>query len=186
MLVSFSDLHFVRCIKPNRAKRAHAFDRSMVETQLRCSGVFEAVRVIGMGFPDRVPHFQVYGQYARLLPEDERPAVDVHGTPEEGEKAAVEQVLARRARSRPSSPDLRRSPLPQVLAWLEVEAELYAVGFTKVFFKAGVLPRLRKLKELHGSVVERAASTRSEDTTLSARLVAPKAQTAPTEPQSAG
>jgi hypothetical protein len=73
-----------------------------------------------------------------------------------------------------------------VLAWLEVEAELYAVGFTKVFFKAGVLPRLRKLKELHGSVVERAASTRSEDTAPSARLVAPKAQTAPTEPQSAG
>ena len=74
MLVSFSDLHFVRCIKPNRAKRAHAFERSMVETQLRCSGVFEAVRVIGMGFPDRLPHFVIIGQYGLLVREPEKEA----------------------------------------------------------------------------------------------------------------
>ena len=92
MLVSFSDLHFVRCIKPNRAKRAHAFERSMVETQLRCSGVFEAVRVIGMGFPDRLPHFQIYGQYAQILAEEERPAIDPFGHPEEGDAAAEAEV----------------------------------------------------------------------------------------------
>ena len=37
-------------------------------TERRFHGVFEAVRVIGMGFPDRLPHFVIIGQYARLLP----------------------------------------------------------------------------------------------------------------------
>ena len=50
-LVGFSDLHFVRCVKPNQKKAPRAFEPDMVETQLRSSGVFEAVRVIGMGFP---------------------------------------------------------------------------------------------------------------------------------------
>ena len=52
--MGFSDPHFVRCVTPNQKKAARLFEPVMVETQLRCSGVFEAVRVIGMGFPDRV------------------------------------------------------------------------------------------------------------------------------------
>ena len=44
MLVGFSDLHFVRCVKPNQKKAPRAFEPEMVEAQLRCSGVFEAVR----------------------------------------------------------------------------------------------------------------------------------------------
>ena len=124
-LVGWSDLHFVRCIKPNPKKVPKEFDPTMVETQLRCSGVFEAVRVIGMGFPDRLPHFQIYGQYAQILPKDERPAMDEWGHPEEGEGAAVKVVMTA----------------------LNVGENEYAVGHSKVFFKAGVLPKLRLAKE---------------------------------------
>ena len=124
-LVGWSDLHFVRCIKPNPKKVPKEFEPTMVETQLRCSGVFEAVRVIGMGFPDRLPHFQIYGQYAQILPKDERPAMDEWGHPEEGEGPAVKVVMAA----------------------LNVSESEYAIGHSKVFFKAGVLPKLRLAKE---------------------------------------
>ena len=77
-----------------------------------------------MGFPDRLPHSHVHGNFALLLAAEERPAIDRHGTPEEGEKAAVKRVLD----------------------CLGVAADQFAVGFTKVFFKAGVLPGLRKRK----------------------------------------
>lgn len=59
-LVGYSHLHFVRCIKPNHAKLKSFWERELVHHQLLCSGIFEAVRVVGMGYPDRLPHFQVY------------------------------------------------------------------------------------------------------------------------------
>ena len=34
-----------------------------------------------MGFPDRVPHFQVHGNFAMLLAEEERTPMDSNPTP---------------------------------------------------------------------------------------------------------
>ena len=58
--------------------------------QLRCSGVFEAVRVIGMGYPDRLPYFTIYGQYAHVVDKEQRPALDDDHNPIDGEVAAAQ------------------------------------------------------------------------------------------------
>ena len=94
-MISYSHMHFVRCIKPNRQKVPHEFVDDLVVGQLRCSGVFEAVRVIGMGFPDRLPHFTIIGQYGQLLPASERPEVDDEGNLQGSEGDAVKDVLTK-------------------------------------------------------------------------------------------
>ena len=80
--------HFVRCIKPNLIKAPGVWEDEIVSKQLRCSGVMEAVRVIAAGYPDRVPHSEILGRFAALIPSEERPSAD-----KEGEKIAASRTL---------------------------------------------------------------------------------------------
>jgi myosin heavy subunit len=43
--------HFVRCIKPNRLKKAGYIDLHYVRPQMRCGGLVEAVRMYDILFP---------------------------------------------------------------------------------------------------------------------------------------
>eukprot|EP00735_Rhodelphis_limneticus_P008926 TRINITY_DN2392_c0_g2::TRINITY_DN2392_c0_g2_i1::g.20869::m.20869 TRINITY_DN2392_c0_g2::TRINITY_DN2392_c0_g2_i1::g.20869 ORF type:complete len:1862 (+),score=613.81,sp/P47808/MYSH_ACACA/32.75/0.0,Myosin_head/PF00063.16/5.8e-227,MyTH4/PF00784.12/1e+04,MyTH4/PF00784.12/7.5e-16,Myosin_N/PF02736.14/1.7e-06,FERM_M/PF00373.13/4.6e+03,FERM_M/PF00373.13/4.5e-06,IQ/PF00612.22/0.16,Imm5/PF14423.1/0.24 TRINITY_DN2392_c0_g2_i1:87-5588(+) len=48
--------HFIRCIKPNPDKVGNKFVGQMVLSQLRCSGMLEAIKVRQSGFPVRFSH----------------------------------------------------------------------------------------------------------------------------------
>ena len=48
--------HYVRCIKPNDDLKPNYFDANVIADQLRCAGVFEAIRVSRVGFPHRYFH----------------------------------------------------------------------------------------------------------------------------------
>ena len=50
-----SQVHFVRCIKPNDALAPGAPDAGLVLDQLRFSGMLEAVSLISSGYPGRIP-----------------------------------------------------------------------------------------------------------------------------------
>ena len=157
--IGASHMHFVRCIKPNRDKVPQAFADDLVVSQMRCSGVFEAVRVIGMGFPDRLPHFMIIGQFARLLPEADRPEIDEDGMlvqqpPPVAAAAAAggegggegggeeeEEAASRRALTEGEA-------VADVLYKLGCAEGEFALGISKVFLKAGVLARLRGLQQL--------------------------------------
>ena len=45
---------FVRCVKPNPQQAAGKFDESLIEDQLRYSGLLETVRIRKLGFPVRM------------------------------------------------------------------------------------------------------------------------------------
>lgn len=113
-----SQLHFVRCIKPNAQARADCFDGALVAHQLRCAGVAEVARVARQGFPTRAPFPEIANRFAALVfpPQDD---VDDH-------RATVSALL--------SSPSLR--------ARLADDDDAYALGRTKVFMRAGVLAAL--------------------------------------------
>lgn len=113
-----SDMHFIRCIKPNMDKAPGAWDADVVQRQLRCSGVLEVVRVFGMGYPDRVPHVEIVSRFACCLPNGRAPD---ENTPE---RAGCEAVL--RALLAPKE---------------------FALGRSKAFLKSGVLAKLRQLRE---------------------------------------
>ncbi|XP_053231876.1 unconventional myosin-XVB-like isoform X1 [Podarcis raffonei] len=100
-----SHIFFVRCIKPNSKKVPNIFDTEYVASQLRHSGILEAICIRKEGYPIRIPfrHFLIrYG------------------------------VLAGRGQNSLQERDGCTAVLSQVVGDL---SELYQIGVTKVFLK---------------------------------------------------
>lgn len=51
--LSVTNVHYIRCIKPNDAKRAWEFQPQQVLGQLRACGVLETIRISCAGYPSR-------------------------------------------------------------------------------------------------------------------------------------
>ncbi len=120
--------HFIRCIKPNRAKVPGQFDRQAVVSQLRCGGVLEAVRVQLSGWPTHMPFSDFYGRY---------------------------RVLANSAAASSAFSGDTKSAVSQLLEGAAVVKKLYQVGTTQVFFRSGSLLLLEteRDKKLSNSVL---------------------------------
>ncbi|XP_059476766.1 myosin heavy chain, non-muscle isoform X1 [Neocloeon triangulifer] len=110
--------NFVRCIIPNHEKRAGKIDAPLVLDQLRCNGVLEGIRICRQGFPNRIP-FQEFRQRYELL----TPNVIPKGFMD-GKKACENMIHA-----------------------LELDPNLYRVGQSKIFFRAGVLAHLEEERD---------------------------------------
>merc|ERR1712228_760684 len=55
--------YFVRCINPNKQKSKEIWTENIVEHQLRCGGLLEALKVLKLGYPTRVPYDLLYSKY---------------------------------------------------------------------------------------------------------------------------
>jgi len=66
--LSEAEPHFIRCIKPNQLKAAGSFQAPMVMDQLKCSGVFEAVRIRQSGFSSRIAFRDFLLRYRIVVP----------------------------------------------------------------------------------------------------------------------
>ena len=62
-----SQPHFIRCIKPNKTKDASLFDSGMINRQLACSGVHQAVLVRKQGYPYRLDFDFFINRYWPLI-----------------------------------------------------------------------------------------------------------------------
>ncbi|KAG9510218.1 Myosin heavy chain, non-muscle, partial [Fragariocoptes setiger] len=111
--------NFVRCIIPNHEKRAGKICAPLVLDQLRCNGVLEGIRICRQGFPNRVP-FQEYRQRYELLTPNAIPKGFMDG------KLACERMVKA----------------------LELEPNLYRIGQSKIFFRAGVLAHLEEERDV--------------------------------------
>lgn len=111
--------NFVRCIIPNHEKRAGKIYAPLVLDQLRCNGVLEGIRICRQGFPNRIP-FQEFRQRYELL----TPNVIPKGFMD-GKKACEKMIVA-----------------------LELEQNLYRIGQSKIFFRAGVLAHLEEERDI--------------------------------------
>lgn len=109
-----TELHFVRCIKPNGQQKAASFDAALALHQLRCCGVLEVARIARAGYPTRYLHAEFAERYKLLLPE---------GPAGQKEESALEICH-------------------RLLEHFGVGSEFHQVGRTKVFFRAGVLGQL--------------------------------------------
>ncbi|XP_049801574.1 myosin heavy chain, non-muscle isoform X1 [Schistocerca nitens] len=110
--------NFVRCIIPNHEKRAGKIDAPLVLDQLRCNGVLEGIRICRQGFPNRIP-FQEFRQRYELL----TPNVIPKGFMD-GKKACEKMIQA-----------------------LELDPNLFRIGQSKIFFRAGVLAHLEEERD---------------------------------------
>ena len=78
-----SQLHFVRCIKPNALQQPSRFDDALVLHQLKCCGILEVARIARAGYPTRYGHKEFAERYKLFLPED-------RGSPLENSVAILE------------------------------------------------------------------------------------------------
>ncbi|KAJ8566142.1 hypothetical protein ON010_g6981 [Phytophthora cinnamomi] len=54
--ISSTEVHYVRCIKPNSEKSPNSYEIDAVVSQLRCAGVVEAIRITRAAFPNKMAH----------------------------------------------------------------------------------------------------------------------------------
>ena len=137
--------HFVRCVKPNAEKVGRVFQGSMVMHQLRCAGLFEAIRIRKAGYAFRLPLARFVRHYSLVAPHAVAPALLVAGS---GVPPPTNEALAEGARG-------LLAALREKLALPETQAELGAavgapaalseqqvvIGKTKVFMRTAASKR---------------------------------------------
>ncbi|XP_058451364.1 myosin heavy chain, muscle isoform X23 [Malaya genurostris] len=109
--------HFVRCIIPNELKQTGLIDAHLVMHQLTCNGVLEGIRICRKGFPNRMMYPDFKLRYKILNPKE----VETKKDP----KACAECILNA----------------------VGLDTEMYRLGNTKVFFRAGVLGQMEEFRD---------------------------------------
>jgi len=118
--INSTDVHYIRCIKPNESKEAWTFEGPMVLSQLRACGVLETVRISCAGYPTRWTYEEFALRYYMLVPSQS-------WTSEIREMA---NAILKKALGAGSIPGLDK----------------YQLGLTKIFFRAGMLAFLENLR----------------------------------------
>jgi len=108
--------HYVRCIKPNDLKAAFAFDPKRAVQQLRACGVLETVRISAAGYPSRWTYYDFFVRYRVLCH-----SKDV----EKGD---------------------HRRTCENIVAKLIQDEDKYQFGKNKLFFRAGQVAYMEKLR----------------------------------------
>jgi myosin-5 len=62
-----TEVHYIRCIKPNQAKAAFQFEPQTVLAQLRACGVLETIRISCAGYPSRWTYNEFAERYYLLV-----------------------------------------------------------------------------------------------------------------------
>uniref|UniRef100_A0A3Q3FNL4 Myosin VC n=1 Tax=Labrus bergylta TaxID=56723 RepID=A0A3Q3FNL4_9LABR len=117
--------HYVRCIKPNDEKLPFEYDSRRVVQQLRACGVLETIRISAQSYPSRWTYNEFYSRYSILMLHQEADLSD--------KKQTCKNVLQR----------------------LIQDPNQYKFGRTKIFFRAGQVAYLEKLRldRLRGACV---------------------------------
>ncbi|EEB10549.1 myosin-5A, putative [Pediculus humanus corporis] len=108
--------HYVRCIKPNDFKKAFDYNPQRAVQQLRACGVLETVRISAAGFPSRWLYNDFFARYRVLCKFKDINRSDM--------KATCSKIL---------------------LNYI-TEPDKYQFGKTKIFFRAGQVAFLEKLR----------------------------------------
>ncbi|KAF2142904.1 uncharacterized protein K452DRAFT_297422 [Aplosporella prunicola CBS 121167] len=127
--INATDVHYIRCLKPNEAKEAWKFEGPMVLSQLRACGVLETVRISCAGYPTRWTYEEFALRYYMLVPSS--------GWTSEIREMA--NAILQKALGTENGGD----------------SDKYQLGLTKIFFRAGMLAFLENLRtrRLNGAAV---------------------------------
>lgn len=132
--IDSTNVHYIRCIKPNEEKKAWEFDSLMVLSQLRACGVLETIRISCAGFPSRWSYVEFADRYHILVSSDQWMAVMSTEPTQESVTELCHQILDTHVK----------------------EKAKYQLGNSKIFFKAGMLAHFENLrtKKLYESAVK--------------------------------
>ncbi|KRF98632.1 uncharacterized protein Dwil_GK18232, isoform E [Drosophila willistoni] len=109
--------HFVRCIIPNEMKQPGLVDAHLVMHQLTCNGVLEGIRICRKGFPNRMVYPDFKMRYQILNP------AGITGVDDPKKCGSI------------------------LLESTSLDPDMYRIGHTKVFFRAGVLGQMEEFRD---------------------------------------
>ncbi|KAL8972582.1 MAG: hypothetical protein Q9183_000475 [Haloplaca sp. 2 TL-2023] len=118
--INSTEVHYIRCIKPNESKEAWSFEGPMVLSQLRACGVLETVRISCAGYPTRWTYEEFALRYYMLIPSH-----SWSSEIREMANAILTKALGQGA---------------------DGVVDKYQLGLTKIFFRAGMLAFLENLR----------------------------------------
>ncbi|KAI4257175.1 MAG: hypothetical protein LQ352_001766 [Teloschistes flavicans] len=118
--INSTEVHYIRCIKPNESKEAWCFEGPMVLSQLRACGVLETVRISCAGYPTRWTYEEFALRYYMLIPSH-----SWSSEIREMANAILTKALGQGANG---------------------SIDKYQLGLTKIFFRAGMLAFLENLR----------------------------------------
>ena len=114
-----SELHFVRCFKPNDLKESNACVDDVLSRQLYTSGVLDALRVARTGFPDRLAFTEFSSTFVVLATHSVR--------------TDVESIAGQHA----------KEACAMLLQHLKVRSRDFRLGRGRIFLSVGLLEQLR-------------------------------------------
>ncbi|KAI4286711.1 MAG: hypothetical protein L6R35_004034 [Caloplaca aegaea] len=118
--INSTEVHYIRCIKPNEGKEAWCFEGPMVLSQLRACGVLETVRISCAGYPTRWTYEEFALRYYMLIPSS----------------SWTSEIR-----------DMATAILKKALGQgVNGGLDKYQLGLTKIFFRAGMLAFLENLR----------------------------------------
>ncbi|CAK4140062.1 unnamed protein product [Aphanomyces euteiches] len=117
--IGATQVHYIRCIKPNGLKSAAQFDFPGVIDQLRCAGVVEAIRISRAAFPNKLSHERFLQRFVLFQSYPPRSGATVG--------AACSQLATHLVKAPESK-------------------ETFVLGTRHIYFAAGVLEGLEKLR----------------------------------------
>lgn len=151
-VIGKTQVHYVRCIKPNEHKRPGEFHSRHVLAQMRACGVIQTIRISAAGYPTRWS-FEDFGKRYGIL-------LSHHQTEQISQSNLLQAQVSWAQKCRHileyhSNHGNNNSLKDEV-----------AVGKTRVFLKAGILSRLEGLRTqvLHASARSIQAAWRTEMT----------------------
>ena len=123
--INSSNVHYIRCIKPNEEKKAWEFDPNMVLSQLRACGVLETIKISCAGFPSKMTYPEFAESFNVLFDSNDR-----------------SNLLRSRNLDVENLKVLTKKFLDDTIK----DDHSYQIGKNRVFFKAGILGNIEKMK----------------------------------------
>merc|ERR1712198_352358 len=112
-----TDPSFIRCVVPNTHKIPGGVEPGLVMHQYQCNGVLAGIAICRKGFPNKMLYAEFKSRYNIL----------------------AAQLVAKAKND--------KSAAGAVLEVIQLEAEKYRLGHTKVFFRAGILGFMEEVRE---------------------------------------
>ena len=133
-----TNVHYIRCIKPNEQKRAWEFTPQQVLGQLRACGVLETIRISCAGYPSR----WTYEEFA-----ERSVSIRIYATSKSYSELHRYYMLVHSSEWEPMIKNLELKPLcARILEKTINDPDKYQPGLTKIFFRAGMLAALESLR----------------------------------------
>lgn len=122
-----TNVHYIRCIKPNEAKVAWKFEGPMVLSQLQACGVLETVKISCAGYPTRWTYEEFAGRYYMLV----HSSTWKQGSIRDVGLAILKKTIPEEGHPKDGQKDGK---------------DKFQLGMSKIFFRAGMLAYLENLR----------------------------------------